>query len=233
MLASEIMTRSVVTITPDASILDAVRLMIGQRISGLPVVDNDGNLEGILTEGDLLRRFETGTEKRRPRWLEFLRGPGQQAEDYVRTHGRKVREIMTEEVATASPDATLDTVVDVMERRRVRRVPIVTNGKLAGVVSRADLLKVLGTALDQQTTATEGDEALRTAVIDELNRQDHGARARVSVVVTDGVVYLEGLVYDPRERTAMRVAAENVPGVKEVRDNIQFLDASMAMATGL
>ena len=231
--AAEIMTRSVITIHPDASIADAVQLMLGQRISGLPVVDADGTLVGVLTEGDLLRRFETGTEKHRPRWLEFLRGPGQLAEDYVRTHGRKVREVMTDDVATAGEDATLESLVNTMESRRVRRVPIVTAGKLVGVVSRADLLKVLAKALDQRTAQAGSDEAIREAVIAELMRQDHGARARLSVVVTVGVVFLEGLIYDPRERTAMRVAAENVPGVKEVRDNIQVLDPGLGMATGL
>ncbi len=233
MKAADVMARAVVTVNPAARIVDAIRLMIDQRISGLPVVDNEGALVGILTEGDLLRRAETGTEKRRPRWIEFLRGPGLQAQDYVHAHGRRVEEIMTPDVASLGEEAPLEEVVSLMEKKRIRRVPVVTDGRLVGIVSRADLLKALYKMLDQSAPAPTGDAALRAAVIEELRRQNWGGRARVSVVVTDGIVYLEGLIYDYRERNAMRVAAENVSGVKEVRDHIDYLDASVALSYGL
>ena len=233
MKAADVMARAVVTVHPGARILDAIRLMLDQRISGLPVIDSGGELVGILTEGDLLRRAETGTEKHRPQWLEFLRGPGKQAEDYVHTHGRRVEEIMTREVATVGEDAPLDEVVRLMEKKRIRRVPVVTSHKLAGIVSRADLLRALFKLLDQDAPAPTGDAALRVQVIEELRRQNWGGRSRVSVVVTDGVVYLEGFIYDLREREAMRVAAENVSGVKEVRDHIDYLDPSTVVLYGL
>jgi osmotically-inducible protein OsmY len=120
-----------------------------------------------------------------------------------------------------------------MERKRVRRVPVVSAERLVGIVSRADLLRALFTTLDQKAPAPTGDAALRAQVIEELRRQNWGGRSRVSVVVADGVVYLEGFIYDFRERNAMRVAAENVSGVKEVRDHIDYLDQSLGLAYGL
>ena len=232
MRAADVMARSVVTVDPGAPLADAIRLMLDRKISGLPVVDG-GALAGILTEGDLLRRAETGTERRRPRWLEFLRGPGKQAEDYVHAHGRKVEEIMTRQVATVGEDAPLEEVVGLMEKKRVRRVPVVANGQLKGIVSRADLLRALYTELDQDAPAPAGDTAIREQIVEELRRRNWNARTQVSVVVSDGVVHLKGFIYDPRERDAMRVAAENVGGVKEVRDDIDYLDPSVTLSYGL
>ena len=145
MRAADVMARAVVTVHPGARIVDAIRLMLDQRISGLPVIDSAGELVGILTEGDLLRRAETGTERRRPAWIEFLRGPGQQADDYVHAHGRRVEDIMTRQVATVSEGTPLEEVVGLMERKRVRQVPVLSAERLAGIVSRADLLRALFT----------------------------------------------------------------------------------------
>lgn len=229
MRATEIMTRSVITIQPHASIADAIRLMLGQRISGLPVVGTSGSLVGILTEGDLLRRAETGTERRRPRLLDFLRGAASQAQDYVRTHGRKVQDIMTRDVVSAAEDAQLDEIVELMESKRIRRVPIVTNHRLVGVVSRADLLRVLAKVLGQIPPAAPGDPKLREQIVAEMQRQAWSGRSHVTVVVTDGVVDLEGIIYNISERDALRVAAENVPGVKEVRDHLDYLDPNVGL----
>ena len=233
MRAADVMARAVVTVHPGARIVDAIRLMLDQRISGLPVLDSGGDLVGILTEGDLLRRAETGTERQRPRWIEFLRGPGQQADDYVHAHGRRVEEIMTRQVATVSEGTPLEEVVGLMERKRVRRVPVVSAERLVGIVSRSDLLRALFETLDQSDPAPTGDAALRAKVIEELRRQKWGGRSQVSVVVADGVVYLEGFIYDFREQNAMRVAAENVSGVREVRDHIDYLDPTVGLSYGL
>jgi len=121
MNASDVMTSPAISVKPDMPLIDAVRLMLQQRISGLPVVDDSGELVGILTEGDLLRRGETGTERHRPRWIEFLR-TGKLAEEYTRTHGRKVEEVMTCKTLTVPEDAPLETIVDLMERRHIKRV---------------------------------------------------------------------------------------------------------------
>jgi CBS domain-containing protein len=135
------MTTNVISIPAQATILEAARMMLRNRISGLPVVDAQGRLIGMVTEGDFLRRSEIGTERQRPRWLEFLLGPGRMAEDYVRAAGRKVEDVMTRDPVAVSEDDDLQTMVELMERRRVKRLPVLRNGKIIGIVSRANLMR--------------------------------------------------------------------------------------------
>jgi len=123
MKAKDVMTPHVLSVAPDASISAAARLMLQNRISGLPVIDGSGNLVGMVTEGDFLRRAEIGTQRRRARWIEFLIGPGRLADEYSRSSGRSVSDVMTRDVHTASIDASLDDIVRIMERHRVKRVP--------------------------------------------------------------------------------------------------------------
>ena len=144
MNAGDVMTQSTVTVDPDASIMHAIQLMLKRRISGLPVVDNTGALVGMLTEGDLLRRAELGTQKRRPRWIEFLIGPGRLASEYVSACGRKVHEVMTTPVHTVTEDAPLTDVVKIMESRQVKRLPVVRDDHVVGILSRANLLARAG-----------------------------------------------------------------------------------------
>src|SRR5690349_1158887 len=125
MKAENVMTQPVVSVAPETPVLEAIRIMLQKKISGLPVVDGAGRLVGMVTEGDLLRRVETGTYRRRPRWIEFLIGPGRLAEEYVHAAGRKVEEVMTSEVHAVDERTALDEIVDLMERYRIKRVPIV------------------------------------------------------------------------------------------------------------
>jgi CBS domain-containing protein len=147
MRAIDIMTLEPVTVSPEASIVEAIQLMLQRKFSGLPVVDARGSLVGIVTEGDLLRRAETGTQRRRPRWIEFLVGTGRLATEYVHASGRKVIEVMTSDVRTVTEDASLDDIVHLMERYRIKRVPVVRAGKLVGIVSRANLLRALASVV--------------------------------------------------------------------------------------
>ena len=229
MNATDVMTQDVLTVTPATPIADALHLMLDHRLSGLPVVDSAGQLVGILTEGDLLRRAETGTEKQRPRWLQFLRGTAQIADEYVHTHGRKVGDVMTQDVITVTPATNLDQVVELMERRHIKRVPVAENGRLLGVISRADLLRALLNALPSGAAPPANDATLRDHVVAELGRQEWGEDGRVQVSCTDGTVHLQGIVFDMRERDAMRVAAENVPGVKKVTDQLDYLDPNIGV----
>lgn len=231
MQTSEVMTRAVVTVAPNATIQDAIRLMLGQRISGLPVLDNAGTLVGILTEGDLLHRVETGTAWKHPGWLAFLRGPARAADEFVRSHGRYVEEVMTRDVVTVDEDTPLDQVVELMDKRHVKRLPVMKDGRMVGVVSRADLLRALAAKLADAPLASPGDAALKAAV-EEALRQHTWSGGQVTVVVSDAVVFLEGVLYSEEERTALRVAAETVPGVKEVRDNLVF-QSPEALVPGL
>ena len=224
MKAGEIMTRGVARVRTTASVSDAIALMIRNNISGLPVVNDDARLVGIVTEGDFLRRAEIGTERQRPRWLEFLLSPGRLAGEYVATHGRKVGEVMTREVVTATEDTPLDELVRLMEQHRVKRLPVVDkDGRILGIVSRANLLRaVLGTFRSGTVVSTDSEiKAKITAAIEELNWMP---RASISVDVVEGVVTFSGAVSDPRAADALRVLAENTPGVEAVRSEIVFVD---------
>jgi CBS domain-containing protein len=224
MKAFDVMTPLVISVAPDASILEAVRLMLQNGVSGLPVVDTEGNLAGIVTEGDFLRRAETGTRQKSPRWLEFLIGTGSLAEDYVHTHGRKVEEVMTRDPHTVTVDTPIGDIVHLMEKHRIKRVPVVRGRKLVGIVSRANLMRALvSLALEAKAPPLE-DTAIREQLLAELGREPWGPRASIDVVVRNGVVDLFGTIMDDRVREAVVVAAENIPGVKAVRDHLALLD---------
>src|SRR5579864_4279182 len=150
MNVADVMTQKVITVTTETTIADAAGLMLEHRISGLPVVDEGGAVVGVVTEGDLLRRIETGTERRHSRWLEFLITPGRLAEDYSRANARKVGEVMTAEVVAAAPRTSLAEVVRLMERHHIKRLPVIESGRLAGIVSRANLVRALLHNLPEQ-----------------------------------------------------------------------------------
>jgi CBS domain-containing protein len=222
MKAHDVMTWGAITVEPEASVVRAVRLMLQNKISGLPVVDDKGQLVGVVTEGDFLRRGELGTQRQRPHWLEFLLGPGRLAAEYVQSSGRKVAEIMTPEPKTISPETPLDDVVDLMERHRIKRLPVVQDGKLVGIVSRANLLHALA-SVAREVKAPAGDDAtIREQILAECAKQPWAPH--VNVVVRDGVVGLWGAITDERERQAFVVAAENVPGVKAVHDHLAWIE---------
>jgi len=224
MKAADVMTATVVLTRPDASVREAAQLMLQNRISGLPVLDSEQRLVGIVTEGDFLRRGETGTVRRRPRWLEFLLGPGKLAEDYVRAYGRKIEEIMTPDPVCIPPDMPLEEVVRTMERHRVKRLPVVQDGRLIGIVSRANLVQALVSLLPETSDSRPGDAEIRRRILAEIERRPWSPGNLVNVVVRDGIVELWGTIFDERERQALKVAAENVPGVKAVKDHIAWVE---------
>jgi CBS domain-containing protein len=222
MKVRDVMTSPVVSIDPESSVLEAVRIMLQRHISGLPVIDKRGRLSGMITEGDFLRRAETGTQRRRPRWLEFLLGPGRLAEEYTRSHGRKVHEIMTTNAVTVTEEVPLDEVVRLMEKRRIKRLPVVRGNEVIGIVSRANLVHALaGLARDAKPTSSS-DQAIRDRIVAELAGQSWAPASLINVIVRDGVVELWGSITDERERQAIIVAAENVPGVKAVEDHVEW-----------
>jgi CBS-domain-containing membrane protein len=224
MKAMDVMTRDVVSIGPDASIIEAVRTMLQHKISGLPVVDASGRLQGVITEGDFLRRSETGTQRRHPRWLEFLLGPGRLATEYVQASGRKVSDVMTPDVYTATEDAPLEQVVHLMERHRVKRIPVVRGDTVVGIVTRANLMRALASLALAEQPAAADDAAIRERLLAELNKERWAPVGLIDVVVKDGVVKLSGALTDERERQAIRVAAENIAGVKKVEDHLIWIE---------
>ena len=224
MNASDVMTREILSVGPDTTVAEAIRTMLDNRISGLPVIDEAGRLVGILTEGDLMRRGETGTERQRPRWLEILMGPGRLAGEYVRTHGRKVDGIMTRDVVSVTPDTPLKEVVELMERRRIKRMPVLDGDVLVGILSRADLLRALLGALEEKPAPVPSDEEIRDRSLAELARAAWVPRDGVTITVENGVVDLNGVILDEKERGALRVAAENAPGVRAVEDHLVWVE---------
>jgi len=224
MNASEIMTRTIVTVTRGTPIREAIRLMLNHKISGLPVVDATGKVEGILTEGDLLRRSEIATEKRHWSWLDYLLGPGRAAAEYVRTHGRSCEQLMSRDVISVAPETSLAEIVELMERRRIKRLPVIENGVLVGIVSRPDLLAAVARALDSPQSPADGDDAIRERVLAELAKVDWASRSGLKITVVDGIVAFDGVILDEHERGALRVAAENVPGVKGIIDRLVWVE---------
>jgi CBS domain-containing protein len=235
MKAADVMSHDPLSVTTQTPILKAGCVMLQHKISGLPVTDGDGKIIGILTEGDLLRRAETGTERHRSRWLEFLLGPGRLASDYVDAHARKVGEIMTSDVAVVGPSDDLADVVHLMEKRHVKRVPVVENGKLVGIVSRADLVRALVCKLTDEglsRAVIASDADIQKAVVAIIENEPWGPRFCVDVVVEDAVVQLFGTITDDRERSALVVAAENAPGVKAVRDHLVWVEPNSGLVIG-
>jgi CBS domain-containing protein len=228
MQVRDVMTRNVISVTANEPVLTAARLMLQNRISGLPVVDAAGKLVGIVTEGDFLRRGELGTQRRRPKWLEFLIGPGRLATEYVHACGRKVDEIMTSDPYYVSEDEPLEKVVELMERHRIKRLPVLRGDQMVGIVSRANLMHALASlARDSQRPAGD-DQAIRNQILAAFT--DQLWAPQVNIVVKDGVVELWGTIMDEREREACVVAAENVAGVKKVHDHLVWVEPMSGMA---
>ena len=224
MIAADVMTRNVVSVTPDATVEDTAKMMLERGISGLFVVDAKGDLSGIVTEGDLLRRDEIGTERHRPWWLRVFVSSGKQAADFTRSHGRKVRDVMTEEVIAVPTDASLETVVEVMEEHRIKRVAVTENARVVGVISRADLLRALVGRTRTAGPVAADDRTIRETILDALEQQSWAPMTTVNVVVNDSVVDLWGTITNENERRAIAVLAENTPGVKTVPDHLVFVE---------
>ena len=224
MKASDIMTPGVISADPDATVLHAARYMLQHHISGLPVIDKSGALVGILSEGDFLRRRETHTDRRTSRWLEFLMGPGKMAAEYTHTHGSKVSEVMTTKVHTVTEDTPLEKIVELMEKRRIKRVPVLHNNKVVGIVTRSNLMHAMVSLARTEHKAEKDDAAIRQKLLSELKNEKWALASMINVVVRDGVVELWGAIVDDRQREALIVAAENTPGVKEVKNHLAWVE---------
>lgn len=224
MKALDVMQRDLITVTPDTALDDAVHLMVTHRISGLPVVDASGEVVGILTEGDLLRRSELRTEATVPAWIGWLTGQGRAAREYVREHARKVGELMTVPVITVTAQTELGEVVALMESRRVKRVPVLQQGRLVGILTRSDLMRALEILLPKTETRPVADADLRHRLLASLREQRWVPRVSFDVKVVNGVAELLGVVTDERAREAIRVLIENTPGVRGVVDHLIWID---------
>ena len=202
MKALDVMVRDVVTVSPDADVKEAIKLLAEHDISALPVVDADGNVVGVISEGDLIRREELGTEKRRPWWLEAVTPASTLAEEFAKSHGRRVSEVMSTHVVSATEETPLGEIATLLEKHRIKRVPIMRDGKLVGIVSRSNLIQALASLHPQADTHSEKDREIRLDLLSRLGDQpwtDFGSR---NVIVTGGAVHLWGLVGSEEERKA-------------------------------
>lgn len=220
MKAKDVMTHCVVSIGPEAPILDAIARMISHQVSGMPVIDAAGRLVGMVTEGDFLRRAEIGTEAPRRRWLELLLGPASRAEEYARSHGRTVQEAMSRNVVAASKETPLAELVDLMEEHGIKRIPVTEEGRIVGIVSRADLMSALAERLSQATKAPASDESIRRAILTEMKKQPWCPVQSLSIRVRNGFVDVNGTIFEEGQRRALQVLVENVHGVKGVHDHL-------------
>jgi CBS domain-containing protein len=223
MRAHQIMTRPVITVTPETTVVEAANTMLQRHVSGLPVIDPDGKLVGIISEGDFIRRSEIGTQRKRGRFLKFILGPGQTATDFVQEHGRKVAEIMTKTPLTITEDTELEKIVQLMEKNNVKRLPVIRGDQIVGIVSRANLLQAVASLARQIPDPTADDDHIRNRVIDALAKNDW-CPFGLSVIVRDGIVHLSGVITEERSRQAAIVAAENVAGVNKVHDHLCWVD---------
>jgi CBS-domain-containing membrane protein len=221
MKASDIMMSPVITVTPNDSVQTVAEILLKHRISGVPVVDHSGNLVGIVSEGDLMRRAEAGTEHHRSWWLKLLMGREGLATEYVKEHATIVADVMTRDVITASPETPVRKIAELLERNRIKRVPIIRDGKIVGIVSRANLLQALaalGTKLAPERPVT--DTALREAVLARLQAEPWMRTSLVNVTANDGTIDLWGIVDSQSEKKALKTVAEQTPGVRAVNDGL-------------
>jgi len=219
MKAADIMVKDVVTAGPEASVKELAAIMLERRISGMPVVDGGGRLLGIVSEGDLIRRPEIDTDRVKLGWLRLLLSDEARARDFVKSHGRKAREVMTQPAISVAADAPLAEVVRLMERHRIKRLPVVENGRLVGLVTRTDLLRAV-VARQAAAPVERSDEDLRQRIVLMLRGEDWASSAVVHVQVENGVAQLWGTVESQDQREALLLAVRGVPGVKDVQPHL-------------
>ena len=222
MKAEDLMTTNVVTISEDTDVAEIARVLLENRVSALPVIDAVGKLPGIVSEGDLIRRTEAGTARpQRSWWLALVADPSREAADFVKSHGRHARDVMTRDVITVDEQASAADIAGLLEEKRIKRVPVMRDGQLIGIVSRADLLRVLASIKSAEpVAASKDDRAIRETILAELGQQDWGSETLLSLIVEDGVVHLWGVIRSSEERAALRVLAENAAGVRSVEDHL-------------
>jgi CBS domain-containing protein len=220
MKAADVMVPNVITVGVNATVADTAAILLNNHISGAPVVGDKGELVGIISEGDLIRRPETGTARRPSWWLNLLASDQSLANEYIKSHSRKVADVMTRDVISAKPDTSLGDIAAILERNRIKRVPIVEGSKLVGIVTRANILQALASASKKlPSLISVEDSELRKRVIARLGSQPWRPTL-LTVTVQDGSVDLWGLVHSAEQKKAARIAAEQTPGVHTVVDNI-------------
>jgi CBS domain-containing protein len=221
MKAADVMARAVITVRSDTLVADIAQVLLANRISAVPVVDDKGAMVGIVSEGDLMRRVEAGTERQRSWWLELLTGKETLAHEFVMSHARAAADVMTRSVVSVTPETSLADIASLLEKHRIKRVPVVVNGKLVGIVSRANLIQALVSLNKAKTAEASVDDAtLHGKILEELRTKPWIDPSAINVVVSNGTVELWGIVDSETEKNAIRVAVEVMPGVRQVANKL-------------
>ena len=220
MNAADVMVTNVITVGPDTRVQDVAHIFLTNRISAVPVVDSDGKIQGIVSEGDLMRRVEAGTGRHHSWWLALLTGRDALAAEYVKEHSRTISDVMSRDVITAAPETPLRDIANILEKKGIKRVPIVKDGRIVGIVSRANLLQAVASLRKQIEGGAPNDTKIRDAVVERLKTAPWSRPSLINVIVQDGTVELWGIVDTPTQKKAVRVAAEETPGVRAVNDNL-------------
>jgi CBS domain-containing protein len=219
MNAADVMVTKVITVQPDASVREVAKILLANRISAVPVVDKSNGLLGIVSEADLIRRAEIGTERSSSRWLELLVGNQLSAQDFIKSHARRVADVMTRDVITVTAGASLSEIVHLLEKHRIKRVPVVDKGKIIGIVGRANLLQAL--LRSQQDISAERLKApvSQADMVTKLEAEPWWP-GNVNVIINDGAAQLWGIVEAQVQKDAIRVAVESIPGVRTISNEI-------------
>jgi CBS domain-containing protein len=226
MRAMDLMTTEVITVDQNASIQSVAKLMAEHGISAVPVVNRENRVIGMVSEGDLLHRVETGTERRRSWWLEMVSSTDKLAGEYIKSHSGKVEDVMTQDVVSVIEETPVVDIAVLLETNRIKRVPVLRDGKLAGIVSRANLVRALAMTINQAADdAAADDRAIRDKLLAELKAQKWAEVSPANVTVQDGVVHLWSSYLSEQEKRALIVAAESVPGVRRVEDHMRPVPA--------
>jgi CBS domain-containing protein len=225
MRAVDVMTSEVITVDEDASVQTVAKLLAERGISAVPVVDRENRVIGMVSEGDLLHRAETGTERRRSWWLDMMASTNQLAGDYVKSHSGKARDVMTRDVICVTGTTPVADIAVLLEANRIKRVPVVHDGKLVGIVSRANLVRALGMTINEPSSTEADDRTIRDKLLAELKAQRWAEVSPANVTVKDGVVHLWSSYLSEQEKRALVVASENTPGVRRVEDHMRPVPA--------
>ena len=226
MRAMDVMTSKVITVDENASVTTVAKLLAERGISAVPVVDSENRVIGMVSEGDLLHRAETGTERRQSWWLEMMASTNRLAGDYIKSHSGNVKDVMTRDVLSVTETTSVADIAILLETNRIKRVPVLRDGKLVGIVSRANLVRALAMTINEPTSSTEADDrTIRDNLLAELKAQRWAEVAPANITVKDGVVHLWSSYLSEQEKRALVVAAENIPGVRRVEDHLRPVPA--------
>ncbi len=218
MKVQDCMTKDVVTVRPDTAVHDIAELMVKKRISGVPVVSAAGALVGIIGQGDLLHRAEVGTERRSKWWLRMLANSDELARDYTKAHGLKAEDVMTRKVVSIDAAEELAVAAEMMDRQRIKRLPVMRDGKLVGILTRTDLIRVLSEVPAARPKQAIEDAIVAKAINDRMRSQSWLNTSYLNVTVDKGVARIAGLIETAEQRRALRVLVEETPGVASIED---------------